>query len=162
MGEQLPPQSIDHFVAERGGDKDLRVGEEPAAQRNQHDGAGAFHDQHYFAAVHEALEKTQKMRQRFIQDAVIQDQLERPGLQQLGSGHAQSAEGRQTQTPFDVTQVRQKYLTESFSFSSLHGDLKRDPFRAPASWSAPAPAPPPVRAPRARARRIAAPAAATG
>src|SRR5438552_10112505 len=126
MREELPPQSIEHFVTERRGDEDLRVGKQPAAQRNQDNGAGGFHDQHDFAARNHAVEETQRMRQRLIQDAVIQDQLERPGLQQLGGGDAQRAQGRQTQPAFDLTQVRQEYLAESLSSSRLkrHRKLK--------------------------------------
>ena len=60
------------------------------------------------------------MRERFIQDAVIQNELQRPGLQQLGRGDAQGAKGRHNQAPFDLAQVRPKNLAEPFSFWMAH------------------------------------------
>ena len=120
MREQLPAQRINHFVTNGRGDEDLRVGEQPAEQRNQHHRAGSPYHQHDFAAFHHAVEKAEKMREWLIQNTMIQDQLQRPGLQQLGRGDTKGAEGRYYQTPFDLTQVRRKNLTESLSFSMVH------------------------------------------
>ena len=91
MGEEFAAQSINHPVAEGRSDENLGVGEKPSQHRKQHNGAGGFHQEQGFAVGHEALKKTQDVRQRLIQDGVIQDDLERPGLQEVGGDDSQGA-----------------------------------------------------------------------
>src|SRR2546425_11924446 len=108
MREQLPAQRINHFVTDGRGDEDLRVGEQPAEQRNQHNRAGSPYYQHDFAAFHHAVEKAEKMREWLIQNTMIQDQLQRPGLQQLARGDPKGAESGLYQTALGLEQGRRK------------------------------------------------------
>ena len=119
--EQLPAQRVDHLVADGRGDEYLEVGEQPSAQRDQHDGAGGFPQQRDFSPRGEALEKAQGMREGVAQDHVIEDDLQRPRLRQLRRGGAHGAGGGQEQAPLDPTQVRHEQLTESRPFARPHG-----------------------------------------
>src|SRR5204863_1637205 len=101
-------------------DEDLRIGEQSATQRNeQNRGRGAHHQQN-FVAANDPRQKRQIMRQRLVQQGVVQDDFQRQRLQQVRGGDAQSAHARQKQSRFDPAQVRPKNLTQSFSFSRLH------------------------------------------
>ena len=123
MGEELPAQRIDHGVTRRGSDERLRVGQRSGAQGDHHNRAGSLgHDQH-FAGRENALEKPQKVRERFVQDGMIQDHLERPRLEQVHRGAAQGTEDGQGQTPFDPAQVPHQELTETGRFE--RADFRR-------------------------------------
>src|SRR5204863_8815247 len=57
--------------------------------------------------------QAQGERQRMVVNDVIEDDLQRPRLQQLRRGGPERAYGRDGQAPFDLTQMRQEDLAES-------------------------------------------------
>ena len=62
----------------------------------------------------------QEVRQALTEDAVINDDLQRPRLQQICYAEAHGAQAGQQQAPFDLTQVRRKDLTQSRPIAMLH------------------------------------------
>jgi len=61
------------------------------------------------------------MRQWLLQDAVIDDDLEGPRLQQLGGRHTHGAHSGQEQTPLDPLQVGPEDLAKTRAFPWSHG-----------------------------------------
>ena len=89
--EQLAAQRVNHFVAEGRGDENLRVGKQPAAGRDQNNGHRGGDDEQNLVPFERARKQTHPARQVFVQDGVINDDLERPGLEQVGGDDAQRA-----------------------------------------------------------------------
>ena len=120
--EQFPAERVDHPVADRRGDEDLRVGKEPRAERDQHNGGGGPGEERRTVGGGDDVEKPQGPRQRPAQDDVVQDDLQRPGLEELHRGDAHCAGPGKEQAPPNVAQVLREHLPESPCLPRPHGD----------------------------------------
>src|SRR5207247_8993086 len=120
-GEQLAEQRVHHPVADRRGDEYLEVREHAVTQRDQQDACGSHREEHDSVPVDEALEKVQRPGQRVLQDAVIEHDLQWPGLEQLRDRDAEGTHGSQRQPPSDPTQVASEDLLERRPGPVRHG-----------------------------------------
>ena len=111
--EHLAPQRVHHLVADGRRDEDLEVGEQSAGERDQHDAGGRFHQQRHLAHRQHPAQRPQQGRDRLVEDDVVENDLERPRLQQLRRGRPQRAQGGEQQSPLDLAQVGDEQLAES-------------------------------------------------
>jgi len=103
--EEEAPQPVDHLVPDPRGDESLRIGEDSAEQRDQHDRPGNHYDRSRAAAGEEWRQPVQKAGRASIEQQVIEDYLQWPRRCQLGQRVACHAEHRKEQAATNFKQV---------------------------------------------------------
>ena len=140
--EQLAAQRVHHPVADGRRDEDLEVGEQPAEQGDHHDAGRRLEQQRHLSRGQQALQRAQGARHRFVEDDVVEDDLERPRLEQLRRRGAQRAQGGEQQPASHLAQVGEEQVPESCRWRVCH-------VRSPSTGGEPPP-PAAVAAPRVR------------
>src|SRR5215470_14359210 len=92
MREEFAPQDVDHLMTHARGLIELEVIEQALAARYQNDAKGDYDDGDRLALRHQTAQPRERRRERFVQQDVIEDDLQRPRREQFHQREAEYAQ----------------------------------------------------------------------